>query len=203
MAQVNRKSKIYLFWQTQAKHAGYIFHFNSMAQICAIWEYLIELFNLGGKPSAEKPKSLVLNGCENKAGQGQGTEVAASLARVEETNRNTVWASAKCDQHTQLGPPQLFHCNIDKDQTWLLEHFFHSALSYPTALCAYFTFFAKKTDLSHWKIFIAKETPCLKQSTTNSSFPIIPYNFPSLFHAWLLSSSLAAGQVPLFFPCQS
>lgn len=26
-----------------------------MTQICATWEYLIELFNLGGKPPAQSP----------------------------------------------------------------------------------------------------------------------------------------------------
>lgn len=125
-----------------------------------------------------KNLSSVLNGCENKAGQGQGTEVAASLLAVEETNRNKVWASAKDGQHQQHQAPsystatqiRITLYSESTSFTCLCPNRLHSLLS--------FTFFAKKTDLSHRKIFIAKETPCLNQSTTNSSSPIIPCNFP-------------------------
>ena len=56
------------------------------------------------------------------------------------------------------------------------------------SMLSLFYFLARKTDLSHLKVLTAKETPCLNSSTTNSSFPIIPCNFPSPFYAWLLSS---------------
>lgn len=54
------------FWQAQRSHAGYVFYFNSMTQIYAGWEYLIELFNLGRKPSAQTPKSSILAAMKTK-----------------------------------------------------------------------------------------------------------------------------------------
>lgn len=51
-----------------------------MTQICAIWEYIIELFNLGGKTSAQNPRLQFLWASQRKnENEGQESEAAANL----------------------------------------------------------------------------------------------------------------------------
>lgn len=83
----------------------------------------------------------------------------------------------KYDQHKQHQAPRNSTATLIEGQTSLLEHFFHSPLCHirlHSLLSFFFFFFAKKTDLSHLKILIAKETPCLNPSTQQllSNYPL-------------------------------
>lgn len=95
------------------KTCGHIFHFNFMTHFSAIWEHLIELFDLGGKSPAQNPSLQFLLAVKTKKVKVKGLQqVAASLVQVEETTKCGYLQS----MISQKAPgPQLFHCNTDRE----------------------------------------------------------------------------------------